>query len=264
MITFKVRTLGYALPLITASHVTDTFNVISAYIKTLNAADVNPANGLGVIKLGDYVELPSLSVVEYNGNGGAVDITSNADDGKLRLVVVGINPYYDKNGNGTTTPHLIFHFKDFPGSARMEATNTNANGYLGSEMRAYLTTNYWPALQAAGVPDTVVWPVSRRVANKGGFFADDTHTIEDKLWLPTEREMFGDDWDADYNQETNINQTHFAYYDNDIKRIKSNQYWEASPSRAFTTRFCITYLGIATLPINASMVYGCAPAFAVK
>jgi uncharacterized repeat protein (TIGR02543 family) len=264
MITFNVKTPGYALSSITTQNVTDTFNRISAYIKTKSASSVNPSGGLGLIKLGDYVNLKSLYVSEYNSNGGGVDLTNtNAGNDKLRVMVVGINSYYDKNGNGTSTPHLIFHFKDYPGNARMEATQTNANGYLNSEMRTYLTGTYWPALQTAGVPDAVVWNISRRVANKGNV-ASGTHTITDKLWLPTEREMTGSNTFSNSTHETDTNQGHFAYYDNDSKRKKSNRYFMASPEYGLVSSFCGIIASGGLSSYNASAVLGCAPAFAVK
>jgi hypothetical protein len=190
-------------------------------------------------------------------------------------MVVGINPYYDKNGNGQTTQHLIFHFKDVPGNARMEATDTNQNGYLGSEMRKYLTPvsnaagsgNYWAALQTAGVPDSVVWNISRRVTNKGSG-ANNTHTIEDKLWLPTNFELTS--YPSTHDYETDANQGRFAYYDDDSKRVKASKYWLSSPYyysadfNSATDFFEIWSNGTSTYYINASAMRGCAPAFAVK
>jgi uncharacterized repeat protein (TIGR02543 family) len=264
MVKFGVKSAGYAIGDISAQDVTDTFNEVSAYIKTQSPSSVNPSGGLGVIKLGDYVNLKSLNVAAYNSNPVVGITNTNAGNDKLRVMVVAINPYYNKNSNGTTTPHLIFHFKDFPGNARMEATDTNANGYLGSEMRTYLTGTYWPALQTAGVPDAVVWNISRRVANKGSG-ASGTHTITDKLWLPTERELFGSNTNSISTHETDTNQTHFAYYDSNSKRTKSSYYWEASPyGPSSALSFCVVYYTGYEYVNTASAVGGCDPAFAVK
>ncbi|GMO26715.1 MAG: hypothetical protein Pg6A_14070 [Termitinemataceae bacterium] len=266
MVTFNVKTLGYALSSITTQDVTSTFNKVSAYIKTQSPSSVNPSDGLGLIKLGDYVNLKSLNVAAYNSNPAVIITNTNAGDDKLRVMVVGINPYYNKNGNGTSTPHLIFHFKDSPGNARMEATDTNANGYLNSEMRTYITSKCWPALQTSGVPDAVVWNISRRVTNKGGSGASGTHTITDKLWLPTEREMFGRNTGSNSTHETDANQGRFFYYNSDAKRQKSYYYWLASPYATLTSAFCIVYYyGDANGMEASEPTYGgCAPAFAVK
>ncbi|MDR0526340.1 MAG: InlB B-repeat-containing protein, partial [Spirochaetaceae bacterium] len=259
MVTFNVKTPGYALSSITTQDVTDTFNKVSAYIKTKSAASVNPSDGLGLIKLGDYVNLKSLNVAAYNSNPTVSITNTNAGDDKLRVMVVGINPYYNKNGNGTSTPHLIFHFKNPPGNARMEATNTNQNGYLGSEMRTYLTGTYWPALKTSGVPDAVVWNISRRVINKGEG-ASGTHTIADKLWLPTLREMTGASWGEGWKTiyETEANQGRFAYYDSKY----SIDNWLASSNPNDTKSFVASFRG--GYGEYASVVLGCAPAFAVK
>ncbi|GMO30078.1 MAG: hypothetical protein Pg6A_18830 [Termitinemataceae bacterium] len=266
MVKFGVKSAGYAIGDISAQDVTDTFNEVSAYIKTQSPSSVNPSTGLGVIQMGDYVNLKSLYIADYIGNP-VVDITNtDAGNDKLRVMVVSINPYYNKNGNGTTTPHLIFHFKDYPGTALMEGSETNENGYLRSRIRPYLTNVYWPALQTSGVPDAVVWNISRRVTNKGGYDASGMHTIEDKLWLPTEREMAGINHRSNSTYETDINQTHFAYYDSSSKRKKSapESYRTASPCADLASSWClITYEGY-TSGGRALYLHGCDPAFAVK
>jgi hypothetical protein len=248
-------------------------------LKTQNAADVNPTGGLGVIKLGDYVELPYLTMNEYNGNWGGVNLPSNANDGKLQLMVVAINPYYNKNGNGTSTPHLIFHFKNIPWNVRMEATDTNQNGYAGSEMRKYLTPldgvsgsgNFWTGLKNSGVPENVVWKISRRVTNKGGGQGTGMDTIEDYLWLPTHWEMFDGNYNSQGNYENSSNQGRFAYYDSKAKRAKSTDYWTASPctsNGSEAQNFVIVWYGLSPghhNSNNSSNGYiGCVPAFAVK
>jgi uncharacterized repeat protein (TIGR02543 family) len=269
MVKFGVKSAGYAISSISAQDVTDTFTSVQAYLLTQSAGW--PSNELGVIKLGDYVELPSLTVSEYNTNGGGVSITSNANDGKLCVMVVSINPYYSKNGNADT-PHLIFHFKNFPGRARMNASATNAGGYKLSEMRSYLLNNYWPALQNAGVPDSAVWAISRRVAN-GGSGATGADTIEDKLWLPTEFEIYGSCVESYYDYEVSGDQgLHFDYYSNDNLRKKNNSwYWDASPSRWGTSNFCLidaNYISGRNMQACANQSPttsgGVAPAFAVS
>ncbi|GMO28658.1 MAG: hypothetical protein Pg6A_16610 [Termitinemataceae bacterium] len=265
MVKFGVKSAGYAIGDISAQDVTDTFNKVSAYIKTQSASSVNPSTGLGVIQMGDYVNLKSLNVTVYNSNPAVSITNTNTGNDKLRVMVVGINSYYNKNSNGTTTPHLIFHFKGVPGDARMEATDTNANGYLGSEMRTYITSKYWPALQTAGVSDAVVWPVSRRVAN-GGSGATTADTITDKLWLPTEWELFGSNSSSSSTYETSANQGRLGYYNDNAARIKSGYYWAASPRYSSTSSFCGVNAGGYASGVYASAVGGggCAPAFCVK
>ncbi|GMO24284.1 MAG: hypothetical protein Pg6A_11390 [Termitinemataceae bacterium] len=263
MIKFGVKSAGYSTNDISAQDVTNTLNRVSAYLHTQSASSVNPSTGLGVIKLGDYVNLKSLNIAVYNNNPEVNLTNTAAGDDKLRVIVVGINSYYNKNGNGTSTPHLIFHFKDFPGTARMNATNTNYGGYLGSEIRTYLTGSYWDALKTSGVPDAVVWPVSRRVANDG-ILATGADTIEDKLWLPTERELFGSNSYSSSTYETSANQGSLGYYNDNAARKKSNWYWEASPGYSAASSFCRVGSTGSSISLIAAEVGGCAPAFCVK
>jgi hypothetical protein len=271
MVKFGVKTSGYQISAITKQDVTGVFNRVSAYIKTQSASSVNPSVGLGAIRLGDYVNLGSLNVSSYNGRGAITLTNTDTGNDKLKLMVVGINPYYNKNDNGTTTPHIVFHFKGIPGSNRMMNTN-GPNVYSLSEIREYLTPvpgvsasgNYWAALKTAGVPEDVVWDVDRRVSNKGSG-ATDADVIKDKLWLPTEREMIGgSSYGTSY--ETATNQGRLAYYKDGNTRNKGVYYWLASPYKNDTSNWCgINISGSGVRNDNGSTaVNGCVPAFAVK
>ncbi|GMO22955.1 MAG: hypothetical protein Pg6A_10220 [Termitinemataceae bacterium] len=271
MVKFGIKTDGYDLTTITTTNVTNTFNAVSAYIKTQSAVrDMVPSGELGVIKVGDYVELPFLNLSAYNGNDSVANYTSNPNNGTLQLMVVAINPYYNKNGNGTSTPHLIFYFKEAPVGGRMEATATNQNGYAGSEMRKYLTPldgvsgsgNFWTGLKNSGVPESVVWKISRRVANKGGGAATTLDTIEDYLWLPTEREIWGDNIRSDPIEDWN-NQAGFEYYGN-IDPRKANHYWLASPAVGNNDSFVEVHSTFGFTGYWANKQIGVGPAFAVK
>jgi uncharacterized repeat protein (TIGR02543 family) len=278
MIKFGIKQPGYAISGITAKEVTDTFNAIQTYLKTQSASNVNPADGLGGIEFGDYVNLKSLEVSAYNGNGGAVKITNtDAGDDRLRVMVVGINPYYGKNGNGTNLAHLVFHFKGVPGRARIEATSTDRNGYKGSEIRKYIfpvagvtgSGNYWSALKNAGVPEGALWEVNRMIANRGGTNGaveggpTDADLISDKLYLPTEWEMSGS---AGSVYENDDNQGRFAYYDSNEKRKKDDSYSTGSPQSGAVPdgygRFTSVWQGMIVTG-DALSVQGCVPAFTV-
>jgi hypothetical protein len=148
----------------------------------------------------------------------------------------------------------------------MEAGYTNANGYLNSEMRGYLTGVFLTGLTAAGVPDTVLWTPTRYVANKGTG-ADGEDTITDALWLPTRWEMFGISGSV---YETAANQARLEYYTSDALRIKYNtsnaaaSYWLASPYTSSATEFCNVYTDGYWAVDGAPTTLGCAPAFCVK
>jgi hypothetical protein len=284
---------------------TEGVSAVFTALHNLIATPIGNDSFADIIKLGDWVDLPSLQVVGYpeddldiagpgpsdpsvGGRYGKIDIASNTTWGGnhgelLRLIVVGINSFNEiidvgnatDNEHNQATPHVVFQFQNFPGTHRMEATNINTNGYLGSEMRAYLIGNFLTGLQNAGVPDAVLWAPSRRVANKGSG-ADAADIIADTLWLPTEWEMFGPNTGANsYSNatyENSTNQASFAgFYTTPVARTKykaSNQaeyYWLASPSSSSTGNFCgVNNSGAAYNLGAASHVRGITPAFCVK
>jgi hypothetical protein len=221
--------------------------------------------------MGDFIELPSLSVAEYIEDGNviaeAVNIPSNAGNGKLQLVIVAINPYYNQNSNGIVTPHLIFQFKNAPGIGRIHKTAAAAstNGYLNSSIRTYLRTEYLVGLCLAGVPSSVLWSLNRQVPWWNGY-KDVYNTIKDKVWLPSEFEITG------YNYARIEGQTHFAYYNSDDRRKKTvtgsqiaNCYW-TSASGDSTTYHAISKAGSQNKVENpaANTIQGIVPAFAIK
>ncbi|GMO39295.1 MAG: hypothetical protein Ta2F_15700 [Termitinemataceae bacterium] len=241
-----------------------SFNAVHNYIQKTFA--VNTTEAISVIKLGNYIDLKYLNV---GGDGGS----TNENDGYisatsgLRLIVIGINSFNVINGNNT--PHVVFHFEDVPGKHQMNETNDNTTGYLDSAMRAYIVNNFLTGLKNAGVPDEVLWPPSRRVASSWN--GTTAHTVKDKLWLLTEREMFGfgtysyGPWSVS-TVETAENQVSFTgYYKSDTERIKNGEwYWLASPFSMADSFFCyVNIIGIAHM-YNASSFGGCAPAFCVR
>jgi hypothetical protein len=264
MVKFKVKSIGYKISSIKPSDVTETFNKVSAYVKTQSASSANPANGLGIIRMGDYVNLPSLKVDAYNNNGGAIDLTNtDAGNDKLRVMVVGINSHYYKNDNGAK-PHIVFMFKDPPGTSRVNPTDENKYGYLNSDVRKYLVPatgtgsgKFLSGLIAAGVPKNAMWNLDRRGANKS---ANKLDVIRDILWLPTLYEIGG----AGESGESSSNQGRLGYFTSNEVRKKSSRWWTASP-RYVDTRFMdVEDTGNAGGFLPPTYVNGIIPAFAVS
>jgi hypothetical protein len=263
--------------------VTATFNALHNLIASPHTGN----NFADIIQLGDWIDLPSLHVEgyplddhaydDYPYGYGKIDITYTTLAGhgaNLRLIVVGINSFNNKNGNGAT-PHVVFQFQNVPGRHRIEADDTNQNGYLGSEMRTYLTNNFLTGLINAGVPDAVLWAPSRRVANKGGSEADvAADIIDDKLWLPTAWEMFGENKSSNPYYETQDNQASFAgFYNGNDARIKYRDdysgysgytYLLASPDSSSTDCFCSVAPFGEAINFYSSSVEGVVPAFCVR
>jgi hypothetical protein len=270
--------------------VSAAFYAVSVYLHSKTAAQLVSEN---LIRPGDYIDLEGgLTVAPYstgspaNAADGYTEAQKNGevnaantqipggDRGMLlRLIVVGINSFnaktpYTGNTNGQSA-HLVFQFQNVPALHRMNNSDTNVGGYKTSEMRTYLTVNFYNGLVAAGVPGSVIY-APKRYVSQGGNPATGADLIEDKLWLPTEREMFGARTNSDATHETDANQARLEYYGNGASRIKYGAdgtnwwYWLASPDSGSAASFCSVFLfGYAGL-LNASAAGGCAPAFCVR
>jgi hypothetical protein len=287
MTIFRVTSTG-------TDAVSDTFKAVSAFVKS---AKTNAEISKG-IHLGDYIDLPSLTVAAYGGEGadfGEINVT-NANLGGtkgyiLRIIVVGINSFNSNDSTNTSysvtdnddTPHVVFQFQNLPGTQKMNPANdsnpngTNEGGYAKTLMRKYLVTvddvggNFLAGLKKAGVPAYVLWGPMRSLAIN--YDDDDTsgkpcNVIEDLLWLPTAWEMFGTQ-SYSAKSEKAANQARLEYY-TDEKRVKYNMSgttlwsWDASPYYDFLTSFCVISRDGGGIAYYASSVGGVAPAFCVK
>jgi hypothetical protein len=267
--------------------VTDTFNALHEFIK---AGGLTNENTKEMIKPGDYIDLEGgLTVAAYPDADGGGDFTYPGTSTNTRLIVVGINSFktdttvnenyvYPKASEEDDPPsHVVFQFQNIPVEHRMNAedstgASTNAGGYPASEMRKYLTPvdqvdgsgNFLAGLEKAGVPVEVLWGPSRVMSTKGG-----TKTINDLLWLPTEREMYGSKTHS-FNDETKQNQPRLAYYGDDSFREKVDKtetnktYCLASVVNLGGTSFCGVASNGKIMLVSASFLYGCAPAFCVQ
>jgi hypothetical protein len=284
--------------------VTAAFNALHNFIRD-GGLEKQPK----VIKTGDWIDLEGgLAVKAYGGTdgkgGGGFDhnaakameqvrVTFGDDTapwGRLcRLVVVGVNSFHSgKEGyNGAYTieendgtPHVVFQFQHIPVVRRMNAADTSEGGYAASEMREYLTGNFLAGLKNAGVPEGVLW-APKRVLSKGPNGAGSV-TLSDKLWLPTEAEMFGYRiFSAD--DETAGNQAWFEYYY--IRPVThyfyaqsktwcgdatgypdakvSSLYWMGSSADYFSGDYCVIFFDGRPYYEKASSAQGVAPAFCV-
>jgi hypothetical protein len=248
-----------------------------------------------VISTGDWIDLEAgLTVAAYNGLGGFEAVNSavtpssppfdNYEGRTLRLIVVGINSFREGKGVGgqyavtknNGVDHVVFQFQNVPVKRRMNPSDTNVGGYAESEMRKYLVKvggeaesgKFLTGLVAAGVPEDVLWAPGRYVVN-GGNGATTANKINDILWLPTEREMFGYLIFSSATYETTGNQARLEYYNDYLRRIKyfenaSQWYWEASPYSGDPASFCHVYASGYTTSYSASSAGGVAPAFCVR
>jgi hypothetical protein len=253
-----------------------------------------------VISTGDWIDLEDgLTVAAYGSgeNMGAFSATNSAltnavahgalpydyEGSTLRLIVVGINSFKSKAPYmapvGNEVGHVVFQFQNLPVKRRMNPDGIgNVGGYAASEMRKYLVPvdddeesgKFLAGLITAGVPEGVLWAPTRYVAN-GGDKATKADEINDILWLPTEREMFGYRvYSSQTTHETAANQARLEYYNDDLRRIKCFEtsnvyfYWGASPYFGDSTYFCDVHSNGYPYGNKASIARGVAPAFCVR
>jgi hypothetical protein len=285
MVKFGVKTAPYELSSITEQNVTDTFNAMSAYLNSIAVADLVGENSN--VRLGDYIDLPALSVEAYGSEVGEWDNNTDADKGLinitanipitpdplpfagyqgtlLRLIVVGRNSFNNKNGNGVSA-HLVFQFQNLPGTHRMNEGPTSEGGYYQSEMREYLRSITGPFV--AGVPVSLLWAPKRMVA----WSYEDTSgggavSVSDGLWLPTKWELTGSQSGSPLS-ETAENQARLEYYTGNDKLIKYDasgtpaNWWSASPSALYQGAFVFAD---STSSSGAQAAVDFAPAFCVR
>jgi hypothetical protein len=272
MVTFGVKQAGYTFNTQTTSDVAATFQAIHDYVngtvfttETTDDMEGNP------VRLGDYIDLPSLSVTG-DGGGGSISGGNAVIAGHgtvLRLMVVGINSFNRRSSQPdghTNTPHLVFQFQNLPGMHRMYASDTNEYGYMGSEMRTYIIDNFLTGLKASGVPEEYMWEVIRVITDGWS----NVELVSDKLWLSTEREQHGE---ATYSraEESAANQAYLEYYSAPVKRTKyvangtAESYWNASAKKESDTNFCIVSQGGSrSSAIASKTANGIAPTFCIK
>ncbi|GHV19738.1 hypothetical protein FACS189494_02110 [Spirochaetia bacterium] len=223
------------------------------------------------INLGDYIDLEALVFGKYNAIADKVLGTGNPGDSTyhgrlLRLVVVGKNSFSGTNPGAPD--HIVFQFQNIPLLESMNSVDKTVGGYASSELYDYLNGDFYTAIKGAtGLTDNEIWKPQRKVANAGGTDAKNLVTIADKVWLPTEWEMFGSRTNSTLLEEAK-NQARLDYYADNTKRMKYKSdntafsYWLASlTSDDPALRFCgVTGNGA---PVTASPIteFGVAPAF---
>jgi hypothetical protein len=253
-----------------AAEVTQVFNMVHQTV----------ANGsVNNFVLGDYVSLYSLTISSGYDSGGAISLTiTDLVDGIPMTCFYIVEKNFMKGKNGNTQDNVAFHSKHCLGYTGvtgtdghyMNSSNTNVGGYDECKMRQYIINNVQAALEAAGVPLAAHgYAPARRVSQGGSAASPGYDTIQDKVFLPTEWEMFGARTYANADAEAETYQGRFSLYQDAAGRIKkakdgaAKYYWEASPYSGSTYTFCRVNSSGAANADNASYVYGVAPAFCV-
>lgn len=179
--------------------------------------------------LGNYYSVGDTKTLELSGGERVVMELASINDGEGTA-----GAYYPR---GTAD----FISKDCMLTTRqMNTSNTNSGGWPSCKMRTDLNNVVYVLLPQA-VKDAIVEKTHKSSA--GG---QSTTLVEhsDKLWLPTEWEIFGSITYAAGTENGNVNK-HYAVFDSAGDRIKhlgtggaATAWWECSPYVSASTAFC--------------------------
>lgn len=118
---------------------------------------------------------------------------------------------------------------------RMNDDRTNKGSWQACEMRRYLNEEVFAVL-----PDELQAIIKPRTLGSG------EHTFEDKLWLFSEVEIFGE---QDWTEKEPDRGTQFEYFKNPSNRVKldadgdATWWWERSPYGSNSAGFCFVDSG---------------------
>lgn len=131
---------------------------------------------------------------------------------------------------------------------RMNNDWTNKGGWEATEMRRYLNEEVFAVL-----PDELQAIIKPRTLGSG------EHTFEDKLWLFSEAEIFGE---QDWTEKEPDRGTQFEYFKDPSNRVKldadgdATWWWGLSPYASSSTTFCYVYSYGSAYSLSASLSRG--------
>ena len=186
------------------------------------------------LRIGDYLNLPQIKV-------GGTTYTYNASYQNTRIVISGFNQYIYCGDTENTKPHILWTFRNVVFQHRVNSSNTNAGGFHGSELGQLLNSDFAIGLGTALGSAEYLYEVRRAYSQK-----DSTAWFADKVFLPTEVEVFGTPTYGDDQKawNTNIQYPIFrgsAYYR--LKRYNGSRawWWESTPYASNGAHFCSVY-----------------------
>jgi|GEM_PF-6616884 len=249
--------------------VAETFQALRTYCNQ-NGSYNTHLDGFRKLRLGDYIDLPSLTMSADSVNPLVYPArTINNDYNRLRVEIVGFDDYYQVGNTAVPSQHHVaMMFKDIPTTAKFNDTDTTTGDYPGSMLFHWLHEQFESALISAinGGGATVVEPLA--VDRIIGTVANWAWVGSEKIFLPTNVNIFGTTGFSHTNYGTGT-QTQFALFAlNPNRKIKRNNnsrssWWLAEPSANSSTSFCVAgYRGHSSAS-GASYTYGVVPAFLI-
>ena len=204
-----------------------------------------------------YIAAGEFANVAAVGDTKSITLTTGK---QLTLQLASIN-----DGTGTAGTYYPANTADFisvelmADSHRMNATSTNVGGWNSSEMRTYLNNTVYPTLPS----DLKNIVINKTHMRTQGNESTTLISADDKLWLPTEWEVFGR---ATYGSETSNYNKHYSIFPNINSRIKYKKaapttavaWWLSSPYTSNAMHFCSVYTNGNGTYYGAGVSYGVA------
>jgi len=211
---------------------------------------------------GDYVDGLDLSGIAASPSGNAPQVWNNSTKNN-RFEISGINHYKNTLKNGVevnTNNHIIFSFVNCVASARINSTNTNAGGYLSSELKSWVDNTFTPSLESKlGI---TLGSIEKLHSTKGA-----SSWASYKVWPMSEIEVFGSVTYGDEVLNGSNNTSKQLYLSNKVKQYNgSNQWWWTQTPRASdTTTFVrVNDSGASAIMNGAGVITGIGTAFCVS
>ena len=146
----------------------------------------------------------------------------------------------------------------------MNSSNTNVGGWDASAMRQYLNETFLGMLPA----DLQAVIGTKTLQRSAGNQSTALVTATDKIWLPTEKEIFGAITYA-AGTEAAVQQQYPIFTDANSRVRKQGAngaavgWWESSPNVSSATNFCFVSTGGTPNIHNASNAHGVLPCFRI-
>ena len=222
----------------------------------------------GLINLEDYWAVGDTRTITldnktYNGNAGSMT-TSNEQVQLVLAEKLSVNTSYGKsNGFIITTKDCLKN------SMKMNSTNTNSGSFSGSAMCQFLNdeTNGFLGMLPDWLANVLL---TADVKTADPYNGTTISTTQHKIFLPTEREIFGAGYGYSGNGYSNNTEANLAeltqweYYKTSVNRIKqingsNNSWWGRSPHYDYDYFFCYVNSNGSTDTGYASNFHGVAP-----
>ena len=214
-------------------------------IEGLTWAEINTLASSGIAK-------KVLSV----GDRKSITLTTN------EIIYVKIADFNHDTLSDNTTAPITFIMEDcFKTTYPINSSGANAGGWKSALLRTTLNStiyNTFPSDLKA------VMKTTRKKRYNGGGSVSTLNTVDDKLWLPSEMELFGS---VSYTGGTKEGTLYPIYTDNSsrIKKVNGSAYyyWTSSANGSDTNHFVNVYDNGIVSSFYAAISYGVSAGFCI-